>query len=582
MCGILAALGVTGDAEVNRRRLLRCSRLLRHRGPDSSGVYEDPKGRAFISFERLNIVDPSDAGRQPFQIVRPEGNLAWALNSEIYNFRQVVAEQLPGVQIPSQSDSAIIGYLVQAHGDTNELWNSLDGIFACVVWDEATCEFTIARDPLGICSLYWGKDKDGSIWAASEMKALQHLETLDIFPPGHVYRSRTGKLERYYNPRWMEEGRVPSAPVDLDLLRQTFTDAVVKRLMSDAPLGILLSGGLDSSLVASVAVRHIRETTGTFDKDHKVHTFSIGIAGSPDLVAARQVSEFLGTEHHEFTFTVQEGVDALEDLIWHIESIEQVRSAIPMYLLARRIKALGIKVVLSGEGADEVFGGYLYFHKAPNPAEFQAETVRLLCRLHQWDVLRANKAPFSFGVETRVPFLDKRLLEVAMELDPSAKMCDLADRPDGVHPRLEKYVLRKAFDTPDRPYLPDAVLFRQKEQFSDGVGYDWVDGLKGHAEAVVSNADWAARHKRFPEHTPRSREYYLLRTIFDRHFTHPSAFDTVPKGLSIACSTPEALAWDPSWENSHEISGRAITHVHAAGHGFTYQKPEVVNGFIHG
>ncbi|KDD76631.1 asparagine synthase, partial [Helicosporidium sp. ATCC 50920] len=431
-------------------------------------------------------------------------------------------------------------------------WNSLDGIFACALWDERTGYHCIARDPIGVCSLYWGRDSSGAIWAASEMKALMgRVEKVEIFPPGHVYRSTTGRLERWFRPDWLEPSHVPSAPTSLPALREAVERAVVKRLMCDAPWGILLSGGLDSSLVASIAVRHLRARAQERDEPPPVtQTFSIGLRGSPDLVAARRVAAFLGTQHHEFVFTVDEGVDALEDLIWHIESVEQVRAAVPMYLLARRIKALGIKVVLSGEGADEAFGGYLYFHAAPSPLEFHAETVRLLSRLHQWDVLRANKAPFSFGVEARVPFLDKELLRLAMNLDPAAKMPGRG--------RIEKHVLRAAFDEPEQPYLPADVLWRQKEQFSDGVGYDWVDGLKAHAERVVSDAEWEAREARFPRDPPRTREYFLLRSIFERAFPDPSAWDTVPKGLSIACSTPEALAWNSDWVGSHEISGRAV------------------------
>jgi asparagine synthase (glutamine-hydrolysing) len=688
MCGILAALGVTGDAETNRRDILKLSRLLRHRGPDQNDIYQSPDGKAFIAFERLTIVDTSDTGRcamhglhaqpnssptpaapciltrrrippspcaqatvqdrdargqhqlgtvsvGPYQrfaspagapsgcaLARPRRRrrrparrprascpppAACRRNSEIYNHQKIRDTALAGITIPSKSDSSVVGYLYQKYGDTNDLWNSLDGIFACVVWDERSGSFCAARDPLGICSLYWGKGADGSVWFASEMKALLTKCTwIDIFPPvraapppppppppsaahlsprpacpapslaaaqGHVYRSSTGKLERWFQPAWLSLDRIPSGPADLPLLRQTFINAVVKRLMSDAPLAILLSGGLDSSLVASVAVRHIREATNaggvtSYDPAHKLHTFSIGIGGSPDLVAARRVAAYLGTVHHEFTFTVEEGIDALGDLIWHIESYEQVRAAVPMYLLARRIKALGIKVVLSGEGADEELGGYLYFHKAPSPAEYHRECVRLVARLHQWDVLRANKAPFAFGVETRVPFLDKEFLEVAMNIDAAHKMPNLAERPDGVHAKLEKYILRKAFDTPEEPYLPEEVLWRQKEQFSDGVGYDWVDGLKAHAGRVVTDEMWAARGERFPEHTPRTREYYLLRSLFESHFPHPCALDTVPKGLSIACSTPEALAWDPEWADSHEISGRAIKAVHDGGAGF--------------
>jgi asparagine synthase (glutamine-hydrolysing) len=554
MCGILAALLMQGDAEKNRRDILKLSKLLRHRGPDQNSIYQAPDGRAFIAFERLMIVDPTDTGRQPFQIQTPEGNIAWALNSEIYNHQQLREAKLAGVDLHSKSDSAVVGYLYQKYGDSNELWNSLDGIFACVIWDERTGQFCAARDPIGICSLYWGHAEDGSVWFASEMKALQtKCKTVSYFPPGHVYRSSTGKLERWFKPDWISLDHIPTTPVDYPLLKQTFIDAVVKRLMSDAPLAILLSGGLDSSLVASVAVRHIKESTNAFDKDHKLHTYSIGIKGSPDLIAARKVADFLGTIHTEFTFTVEEGIDALYDLIWHIESYEQVRAAVPMYLLSQRIKAMGMKVVLSGEGADEIFGGYLYFHKAPNPEEYHRECVRLVTRLHQWDVLRANKAPFAFGLETRVPFLDKQFLQVAMNIDPRDKMPNLSEKPDGVHPKLEKYILRKAFDDPEQPYLPDEVLFRQKEQFSDGVGYDWVDGLKEYANKVVTDDMWESRFERFPVHPPRTREYYLLRAMFESHFPHPDAIKTVPQGLSIACSTPEALKWDPEWENMHEI-----------------------------
>ena len=500
---------------------------------------------------------------QPFQIQTPEGNINWALNSEIYNHDDIRANQLAGVKNPSKSDSSVIGHLYHKYGESNELWNSLDGIFACVIWDERTNTFVAARDAVGICSLYWGKGKDGSTWFASEMKSLQtKCEWIDTFPPGHVYRSTTGKLERWHNPVWMDEAYVGDQAADFAQIRETFITAVKKRLMSDAPLAVLLSGGLDSSLVASIAVRTVKDAENAFDRDHKMHTFSIGIEGSPDLKAAQKVADFLGTDHHSFTFTVEEGIDALHDLVWHIESYEQVRAAVPMYLLARKIKALGIKVVLSGEGADEELGGYLYFHKAPNAEEYHKECVRLVKRLYKFDVMRANKAPFAFGVETRVPFLDKAFLDLTMTMDAKEKMPDLKSKPDGVHPKLEKYVLRKAFDTPEDPFLPEEVLWRQKEQFSDGVGYDWVDGLKDYAERVISDEMWDAREIRFPEHTPRTKEYYLLRTIFEGHFPHESSLGTVPKGLSIACSTEEAIKWDDEWANAHEISGRAIQSVH--------------------
>mmetsp|Transcript_11273 Transcript_11273/g.33870 ORF Transcript_11273/g.33870 Transcript_11273/m.33870 type:complete len:620 (-) Transcript_11273:466-2325(-) len=565
MCGILAALGVQGDRKGNRVKVVRASKQQRHRGPDSTTVWESKDGSKFLAFERLNIVDATEAGRQPFTIETPEGDITWALNSEIYNQEEVRENMLDNADLGTTSDSAIVGHMYAKLGDCNELWNRLDGIFACVIVDGRTGHFVAARDAMGICSFYWGKGSDGSIWFASELKSLQeNCETFEFFPPGHRYSSKTGKLERWYNPSWVDVNVIPSQPADLKAIRESFIAATVKRLMSDAPLGMLLSGGLDSSLVASVAVRHIKDSRNAYDKHHKLHTFSIGLPGSPDLKAARQVAKFLGTIHHEFTFTVQEGLDALEDLIWHIESFEQVRAAVPMYILTRKIKAMGIKVVLSGEGADEAFGGYLFFHKAPNPKEYHQETVRLLNRLHQWDVLRANKAPFAWGVETRVPFLDKDFLELVMNTDPADKMIDLSVMPDGKHPKIEKYILRQAFDTPDDPYLPDSVLYRQKEAFSDGVGYSWVDGLKEYAESVVTEEEWAARAERFPEQPPITKEYYLLRSIFQKHFPSKSAYETVPRGLSIACSTPHAIAWDESWANSHEISGRAMAGVHVA------------------
>eukprot|EP01023_Acetabularia_acetabulum_P053125 TRINITY_DN5921_c1_g3_i7.p1 TRINITY_DN5921_c1_g3~~TRINITY_DN5921_c1_g3_i7.p1 ORF type:complete len:547 (+),score=100.01 TRINITY_DN5921_c1_g3_i7:62-1702(+) len=482
--------------------------------------------------------------------------------------------------IESNSDSIVPGYLFRKYGaeKAKEWIQYLDGIFACVVYDEKRDEFIAFRDPIGICPMYWGKAPNGAMWFASEMKSIENVcETIEQFPPGHMYSSRTGKLERWYDPQWRQPGYVPSTPVDIGLIHDTFVNSVVKRLMSDVPLGVLLSGGLDSSLVAAVAMRHLKESSNAYDTTHPLNTFSVGIEGSPDLLAARKVAKFLGTNHHEVTFTVQEGVDALYDLIYHIESYEQVRAAVPMYLLARRIKAMGIKVVLSGEGADEIFGGYLYFHKAPNGKEFHEETVRKTERLHFWDVLRANKAPFAWGLETRVPFLDKQFLEVSMNIDPVEKMCNLGERPDGVHPRLEKYILRKAFDYPDNPYLPDDVLFRQKEQFSDGVGYDWVDGLKDYAEEIVTDEMWAKREERFPVNVPRNKEYYLLRSIFEEHFPSQAAIDTVPTGLSVACSTPEAVSWDPTWAGMHEISGRAV-QVHAANGNVNGDEQLPVNG----
>jgi len=568
MCGILAALGLASrDYETTRRMMLRLSKLLRHRGPDSNMLKAYPEAGVYMAHERLNIVDTSDAGRQPFIMNTAEGGeIMWMCNGEIYNHEALVKEELGGkMGIDSHSDCAVIGPLYEKYGGDafSEVASRLDGMFAVVLFDRATGEFFACRDHMGIASMYWGKDKDGAVWFASEMKALQHnCVEYEQFPPGHIYSSKTGEFHKYNNPDWHNMDLIPTAPANLDMLRETFIKSVVKRLMTDAPLGILLSGGLDSSLVASVAVRHLEEATNSVMKGQRLKTFSIGLEGSPDLAAAQKVADFLDTDHYNFTFTVEEGIDALEDLIWHLESYEQVRASVPMYILSRKIKSLGTKVVLSGEGADEAFGGYLYFHKAPSPEEFHRECIRKVTRLHDWDVLRANKATFAWGLEGRVPFLDKKFLALAMSIDPKEKMCDNNVKPDGVHPKMEKYLIRKAFDTPEAPYLPESVLWRQKEQFSDGVGYDWVDGLKDYSEKVITDEMWAGRFERFPEHTPRNKEYFLLRSIFEKHFPDRPAYMTVPQGLSIACSTPEAVEWDPEWKNAHEISGRAISGVH--------------------
>jgi len=576
MCGILAALGLTGDVETNRRMMLRLSKLLRHRGPDSNMIDIIEENGVYMCHERLNIVDISDAGRQPFRMDTEDGKgeIMWMVNGEIYNHENLLENQLEGHSIASHSDCAVVGPLYEKYG-FEALCPMLDGMFAGVLTDTRTGEFYAARDHMGIASMYYGKAEDGSVWFSSEMKGLQHnCVEYGQFPPGHYYSSKTGEFHKYNNPVWHDMDYIPTAPADLTLLRETFIESVVKRLMTDAPLGILLSGGLDSSLVASVAVRHLEQASNSIMKGERLKTFSIGLEGSPDLAAAQKVADFLGTDHYNFTFTVEEGLDALEDLIWHLESYEQCRAAVPMYLLSRRIKALGIKVVLSGEGADEAFGGYLYFHKAPSAEEFHKECVRKTTRLHEWDVLRANKATFAFGLEGRVPFLDKKFLNIAMTMDASEKMCDMKDKPDGIHPRLEKYVIRKAFDVPENPYLPDDVLWRQKEQFSDGVGYSWVDGLKDYADKVVTDEMWEKREERFPEFTPRNKEYYLLRSIFEKHYPGRPALHTVPQGLSIACSTPEAVAWDPTWENAHEISGRAI-NIHESSDDFDFDSVDM-------
>lgn len=502
-----------------------------------------------------------------------DGSLSWVVNGEIYN--HTALKWGNNISTPSRSDSEVVGYLYQKFGV--ETAAMLDGKFAFILFDKPAKRVYAARDHMGLCPLYIGYGVDGSVWFASEMKCFVNeprIERYEIFPPGHYYHGGPGTcngLVRWYNPSWLDQNVIPSTPVDLPKLRATLINAVVKRLMADVPFGVLLSGGLDSSLVTSIAVRHGKSASNSLAWSEKVHSFSIGIRDAPDLRAARKVAAFLGTEHHEFTFTPQEALDALPDVIYHLETFEQVRASVPMYLLARKIKAMGVKVVLSGEGADEIFGGYLYFHKAPNPVEFHKECVRKTTRLHQWDVLRANKSTQAWGLEARVPFLDREVLELAMNMDPAEKMIDVKAKPDGLHPRLEKYLLRKAFDDPDHPYLPAEVLWRQKEQFSDGVGYDWVDGLKAYAELEVSDADFAQRATRFPFNPPETKEYYLLRSIFEEHYPGKSALDTVPFGKSIACSTPEALVWDPKWAASAgDISGRAVD-VHDASGGFALQ-----------
>lgn len=505
--------------------------------------------------------------------------MVWIQNGETYNHDEIRKGILKDWTITSHSDCAVTGPLYLENGrDFDGVCDAQDGMYAIAMYDEGTGKFYAARDEMGKASMYWGRRaSDGSIWVASEMKAL--IATCDeiyLFPPGHYMtvdgmingRPAPEVMKRWFNERWVvDPDYQPQQPADLVRLRELLVNAVVKRLMTDVPFGILLSGGLDSSLVAAIAVKHLKSATNSYNMGEKLKTFAIGLPGSPDLAAAQTVADMLGTDHTNFTFTVQEGIDCLDELVYHIESYEQVRAAVPMYLLSRRIKALGIKMVLSGEGSDELYGGYLYFHKAPSGEEFHRECVRKTTRLHQWDVLRANKAPFAFGVEPRTPFLDRDFMNFSMEIRGQDKMIDLTQKPDGKHPKGEKYLIRKAFDTPEDPYLPDSVLWRQKEQFSDGVGYSWVDGLKDYASSVVTDEQWAQRAERFPVDTPRTREYYLLRSIFEKHYPGKYALDTVPKGLSVACSSPEAVAWDPAWKDLHEISGRAIG-VHDAAAGF--------------
>ncbi|KAI8466925.1 MAG: asparagine synthase [Monoraphidium minutum] len=558
MCGILACLFSTDDSPAMRARVLALSRRQRHRGPDWSGLHQWEN--CFLAHERLAIIDPA-SGDQP--LYNEDRSIVVAVNGEIYNYVALKAQIMaahPDKKFRTESDCEVISHLYEDHGE--KVASMLDGMFSFVLLDQNTNSFYAARDPIGITSLYIGWGRDGATWVASEMKCLKdECVRFQQFPPGHYYSSRTGEFTRYYNPQFYLDfeaspQRTPSAPYEPKVLREAFEAAVEKRMMSDVPFGVLLSGGLDSSLVASIAARKIARDGDS--KWGKLHSFCIGLPGSPDLIAARGVAAFLGTDHHELTFTVQEGIDAVSDVIAHIETydVTTIRASTPMFLMSRKIKALGVKMVLSGEGSDEVFGGYLYFHKAPNREEFFQETVRKVQALYQFDCLRANKSTMAWGVEARVPFLDRGFLDTAMAIDPAEKMIDKGAG------RIEKYILRKAFDTPEKPYLPADVLWRQKEQFSDGVGYSWIDGLKAHADDVVSDAQLAAAQHRYPDNTPRTKEAYMYRTIFESHFPQKAAADTVPGGPSVACSTATAALWDAAWAGQEDPSGRAVAGVH--------------------
>ncbi|XP_057813888.2 asparagine synthetase [glutamine-hydrolyzing] isoform X2 [Cryptomeria japonica] len=436
----------------------------------------------------------------------------------------------------------------------------LDGMFSIVLLDTRDGSFIAARDAIGITSLYIGWGLDGSVWFASEMKALNDdCERFEAFPPGHIYSSKQGGLRRWYNPLWYPEN-IPATPYDPLVLRRAFENAVIKRLMTDVPFGVLLSGGLDSSLVAAVASRHLAGTNAAKLYGAQLHSFCVGLEGSPDLKAAREVADYLGTLHHEFHFTVQDGIDALEDVIYHVETydVTSIRASTPMFLMSRKIKSLGVKMVLSGEGSDEIFGGYLYFHKAPDKQEFHEETCRKIKALHMYDCLRANKSTSAWGLEARVPFLDKEFINVAMDIDPDRKMV----RPE--EGRIEKWILRKAFDDKENPYLPQHILYRQKEQFSDGVGYSWIDGLKAHAAEHVTDMMLENAKYVFPHNTPSTKEAFYYRMIFERFFPQNAARLTVPGGPSVACSTAKAVEWDAAWSNHLDPSGRAALGVHAS------------------
>jgi len=578
MCSILGIFDLRPGVDVSTLRplALSLSALQRHRGPDWSGVHAD--ANALLVHERLAIVDPL-GGAQP--LLSADGNVVLAVNGEIYNHRELEQESGTDYAFQSGSDCEVINALyaesvasddddatgdVDGHGtghDRTGAWLSrLNGIFAFALWDRCRGRAIIARDPVGVCPLYWGHDGDGRLWVASEMKVLARIYAdVEAFPPGHWYDTASGELRRYYRRPWRERAATLGRRVEPAVLREAFEAAVHRQMMADVPYGVLLSGGLDSSLVAACAARFARRRIEDDDASEawwpRLHSFAIGLDGSPDLAAAEVAAKALGTVHHGFTYTVDEGIDALPEVIRHIESydVTTVRASTPMYLLARRIKAMGVKMVLSGEGSDEVFGGYLYFHRAPDAAAFHEETVRKLDALHQYDCLRANKSMMAWGVEARVPFLDLEFLEVAMGMDAEAKM--VASRAGG-RPPIEKAVLREAFEG----VLPEEILWRQKEQFSDGVGYGWIDGLKAHAATAVTDAAFAAAAERFPVNAPATKEACFYRELFERAFPGEACARTVPGGLSIACSSPAAIAWDAAFAGAADPSGRAVAGVH--------------------
>ena len=552
MCSILGILDLGTDVAEARRVALDLSRRQRHRGPDWSGVYADD--RAVLAHERLAIVGV-DSGAQP--LLSDDGQQVLAVNGEIYNHRELRAA-FPDYAFATHSDCEVILPLYRKHGAG--LFEHLSGMYAFILWDAAEGRYLIGRDPIGIIPLYYGHDEHGQLVVASEMKALAPVcRDAKEFPPGHFIDSRIGpEPQQWYVREWREFKAVESGSRDHAALRSALETAVKSHMMSDVPYGVLLSGGLDSSLIAAIAKKYAARRVEDDERSEawwpQLHSFAIGLEGSPDLKAAQEVANHIGTVHHNLTFTVQEGLDALSDVIHHLETydVTTIRASTPMYLMARRIRAMGIKMVLSGEGSDELFGGYLYFHKAPDARALHEETVRKLDALHLFDCLRANKSMSAWGVETRVPFLDRDFIDVAMRLDPSVKLSGRQRE------RIEKQFLRESF----AGYLPDRILWRQKEQFSDGVGYSWIDSLRAHAEAQVSDAQFAKAAFRFPYNPPATKEAYFYRELFEQHYPQPWAAQLVPGGPSVACSTAAALEWDESLKGIIDPSGRAVRAVH--------------------
>jgi asparagine synthase (glutamine-hydrolysing) len=550
MCGIVGVFDLKVNYMDLRAGILKMSKKVRHRGPDWSGIFYCEN--AILAHERLSIVDPQ-SGKQP--LYSRDGNLILAVNGEIYNHQSIRSRYEDSYDFQTHSDCEVILPLYREKGPA--FIEELNGIFAFALYDRENDCYLIARDHIGIIPLYMGWDSFGNFYVASELKALEGVcNKIEEFLPGHYLYSKEGEMKKWYSRDWMDYDAVAENETSIDELKKAFEASVHRQLMSDVPYGVLLSGGLDSSIVSAIAKKFASKRIETEDKSDawwpQLHSFAVGLEGSPDLAAARKVADHIGTVHHEIHFTVEEGLDAIRDVIYHIETydVTTIRASTPMYLLSRVIKSMGVKMVLSGEGADEIFGGYLYFHKAPDARSFHEETVRKISKLHLYDCLRANKSLAAWGVEGRVPFLDKEFMDVAMRLNPKDKMA--------VNGKMEKWVLRKAFED----YLPASVAWRQKEQFSDGVGYNWIDTLKALTAKEVSDDQLKNARYRFPINPPANKEEYFYRTIFHEHFPSDSAAKCVPSVPSVACSTPEALAWDASFRNLNDPSGRAVKSVH--------------------
>jgi asparagine synthase (glutamine-hydrolysing) len=560
MCGILAIFGISGNPKLIRQNIVKLQRRLRHRGPDGCGtemIEREDGTYDFLTHERLMITEPSDKGKEPKEsVVNPD--IVYTYNGEIYNYPEI-RQKYDGIHpFEGNCDCQAIDVLWNQYG--TDLCQHINGMFGFIVYNKKTGEFYAARDHVGIIPLYIGTGKNGEKYIASEVKALVgECENVSILYPGH-YITNEWVQKPWYQPEWYNMNLIPKNPVNLEELRAQMTEAVRSHMMVDVPFGLLISGGVDSSLIAAITMKLVKE--GQVDLKSKgmkeVHSFCVGLQDSPDLLAARKVAEAIGTTHHEFIYTVQEGIDTMPEVVYHLETFNPttLRAGTPMYLMARKIKALGIKMVLTGEGADEIFGGYLYFHKAPNEVEFHKETVRKVQDLYRYDLLRANKSMLAFGVEVRPPFLHRPFIEYAMSIDPRDK------HPKNNSLQIEKYILRKAFDLPNEQYIPSDVLWRQKEQFSDGVGYRWMEGIQAYVNDIISDEDFANREKKFPINPPTSKEMYWHRQTFENCFPGDSYIKTVPFAKSIACSTEAALEWDESFKKNTDESGRAVLGVH--------------------